>query len=106
MMHPNVKKGRQEHKAHFDAIRNNGWSAPGWEVWKVDQAIGSTRLRPDWVLRNQSRKLIIVVDLTTKYRPTHYKKGTRYVEAIRRDIEDPTWEVVYLEDYWLNATIH
>jgi hypothetical protein len=105
-MHPNVKKGNHLHAQHFHAIRNASWHGPGWEVWCVNQALGGSRLRPDWILINESRKLAIIVDLTSKYQPTHYKKGLEYEDKVRKMLDNPQWEVRYLEDYWLNSTRH
>ena len=48
-------------------------------------------------------------DVTAKYAPAHYKKGMEYVNEVRKIgeiLNDSSWEVVYLEDYWLNATVH
>ncbi|MCD4729026.1 MAG: hypothetical protein K8R74_00380 [Bacteroidales bacterium] len=104
-MHPNVKKGQLIHKEHFKAIVKNGEIAPEWEVWLVDSALPGTKQRPDWILINQSEKRAFIIDLTTKYNPRHYKKGLQYKTTLQK-LLDESWDVVYIEDYWLNATMH
>ena len=108
-MHPNVKRGNAIHADHFKAIRENSMMGEGWEVYSVNQQINLSGLRPDWVILNRTQKRAFIIDVTSKYAPAHYKKGMEYVNEVRQiaDIlNDPSWEVVYLEDYWLNATIH
>ena len=105
-MHPNVRKGQRQHEQHFESITKNGSVASGWQVWSVNKPIPGLRIRPDWVLINESKKRIIIVDLTTKYDPKHYKKGQQYQKAFEALLDDDTWDIVYLEDYWLDATIH
>jgi hypothetical protein len=105
-MHPNVKRGNAIHADHFRAIRENSWIADGWEVYLVNQQINLSGLRPDWVIINRSEKRAFIIDITSKYAPRHYKKGLQYVAELQQILNDRTWQVIYLEDYWLNATIH
>jgi hypothetical protein len=105
-MHPNVTRGNLIHAQHFQAIRNNGWLAPGWEVYNVNQQLALSGLRPDWIIVNKEEKRALIIDVTSKYSPTHYKKGLLYVDELEKLLGDPAWEVVYIEDYWLNATVH
>lgn len=115
-MHPNVKKGTQIHRDHFEAIRNPETShlGPGWEVWSVDEKIknvllgttSTSRFRPDWILVNPTRKLALIIDITARYQPRHYRKGLKYQSELQRMLNDPAYTVVYTEDYWLNAIYH
>ena len=113
-MHPNIKKGNRIHKEHFDAIRYNGMTAHGWEVAAINQSLSKalgfspsiSRRRPDWVLIHRGRKKAIIIDVTAKYRPAHYRKGQLYVEELETILNDPDYDISYLEDYWEHATIH
>jgi len=105
-MHPNVRRGNAIHAEHFNAIRNNSQMGAGWEVYLCNQQLGSSGLRPDWIILNRNEKRAFIIDVTSKYRPAHYKKGLQYAAELNLIINDPSWNVVYLEDYWVNATIH
>jgi hypothetical protein len=114
-MHKNVKRGNRIHHEHFAALRSKVHSrtAPGWEVWYVNKQIGKTGLRPDWVILNRKEKRAFILDVTAKYRRAHYQKGLRYKEALGEELrrlevilDDQSWNIVYLEDYWLDATYH
>ena len=105
-IHPNVKRGNVIHAEHFKAIRENSQMGTGWEVYLVNQQINLSGLRPDWVILNRNEKRAFIIDITTRSSPQHYKKGMQYVTELTRLLNDPTWQVIYLEDYWLNATIH
>ena len=103
-MHPNVIKGQLIHRKHFESIVKNGELAPGWEVYKVDSILPGSKLRPDWIIINHPEKRAFILDLTTKFIPKHYKKGLQYKTTLLKILE--TYDVSYIEDYWLNATIH
>lgn len=105
-MHPNVKRGNQVHFEHFAALSRNNYNAPGWEVFLVNKQINLSRLRPDWIILNRIEKRAFIVDLTTKYTPKHYKKGLDYITELKQLLQDSQWNIIYLEDYWLNATLH
>ncbi len=105
-MHPNVKRGNIVHQQHFEALAKSNWTAPGWEVYSCNQQIGDTALRPDWIIINYAEKRAYIIDVTTKYSPPHYQKGLKYVGALADALEDPSFEIVYVEDYWLNAVTH
>ncbi len=106
-MHPNVKKGNQMHEMHFKAIADKqGYLAPGWEVYLCNKSIKGTKLRPDWVLINHGLKKGFVIDVTSKFSPRHYKKGLSYVSALEQIFTNPQWEIVYLEDYWVDRVLH
>jgi hypothetical protein len=109
-MHPNVKRGNLIHAQHFHAIWNNGSLAPGIKVHLVNQSISDTcRLRPDWVLIDERRKRGYILDVTTKYRHSHFAKGLLYkaeLNEVFNPNKDPGWEFIYIEDYWLDAVYH
>ena len=106
-MHANVVKGNKVHADHFAALKKNDGLAPGWELYSVNKQINFSGLRPDWVILNRSEKRAFILDVTTKYAPKHYKKGQNYVAELQQVFNnEPGWNIVYLEDYWLNATIH
>lgn len=105
-MHPNVIRGNAIHADHFKSIRENGWLASGWEIYSVNRQLGVRGLRPDWIIINKAQKRAFILDVTSKYNPAHYKKGLSYILELRAIVADPAWEIIYIEDYWLNATIH
>lgn len=105
-MHPNVQRGNAIHADHFRAIKDSSVMGAGWEVYLVNKQINLSGLRPDWVILNRKEKRAFIIDITSKYDPRHYKKGLQYVSELQKILKDPAWQVIYLEDYWLNATIH
>jgi len=106
-MHPNVARGNKVHADHFAALNKNSMLAQGWELYSVNKQINFSGLRPDWIILNRAEKRAFILDVTTKYSPRHYKKGQNYVVELQQIfLREPGWNIVYLEDYWLNATIH
>jgi hypothetical protein len=105
-MHSNVIRGNKIHYEHFAALYKNSYHAPGWEVFLVNKQINFSALRPDWIILNRLEKRAFIVDLTTKYTPKHYKKGQSYVNELMQVLQGNEWNIIYLEDYWLNATLH
>lgn len=106
-MHPHVKKGNRIHEMHFKAIASeNGYLAGGWDVILRNESIPGSRLRPDWVIINRDKKEGLIIDITSKFRPKHYKKGLTYLNELNKLFDNPEWTFHYIEDYWVDAIYH
>lgn len=105
-MPANAIKGSIIHSDHFNALHNGSYLAKGWEIYKVNRQLNLSGLRPDWIIINRQEKRAFIIDITSKYVPSHYKKGLEYVRELQDELADPSYQIVYLEDYWLNASIH
>jgi len=105
-MPPNAMKGSIVHADHFNSLHKGSYLAKGWEIYKVNRQLNHSGLRPDWIIINRQEKRAFIIDITSKYVPSHYKKGLEYVKELQNELADPSYAIIYLEDYWLNAVIH